>query len=76
MANGKFMDEITVRQRARSFILRCRAPRDQRDLSHYLEQCDAKLTKEELGPGESGSTITLPSGRHIITVNTLENEDR
>lgn len=70
------MDEITVRQKARSFISSCRSPHDRYDLSHYLERCNAKLNVEELGPGEAGSTLTLPNGRHVIAVNARESERR
>lgn len=70
------MDEIEVRQKARAFVSACRPPRDLRDLTHYLEQSNAKLITEELGLGEAGSTFTLPNGRHVITVNSQEEEPR
>ena len=70
------MDETEVQQRARSFI----APLDLRDigkdLSVYLRAANARLVEEELAPGESGSTLTRPDGKHVITVNSTESLER
>jgi Zn-dependent peptidase ImmA (M78 family) len=70
------MDELDVQQRARQFIapLDIRNVRD--DLSVYVKAANAILLKEELGQGESGTTMTRSDGKHIITVNSLENEVR
>ncbi|MCC6686522.1 MAG: ImmA/IrrE family metallo-endopeptidase [Fimbriimonadaceae bacterium] len=70
------MDEADVQQRARSFI----APLDLRnirdDLSVYLNAANAILRKEEMEVGESGTTLTRPDGKHIITVNSCEPSER
>lgn len=70
------MDEAEVLQRARAFVARVDASNVRGDLSPYLMAANAKLVKEPLGDGESGCTITRPDGRHIITVNSLESEQR
>ncbi len=70
------MDETEVQQRARAFI----APLDLRnirdDLSVYLRAANAIFRKEDMGDGESGTTLTRPDGRHVITVNSLESIER
>lgn len=70
------MDEAEVQQRARAFV----APLDLRnirdDLSVYLRAASALLRKEEMGDGESGTTLTRPDGKHVITVNSLESSER
>ncbi|SDF77825.1 Zn-dependent peptidase ImmA, M78 family [Paraburkholderia phenazinium] len=70
------MDEAQVQQCARNFIsdLEIKDVRD--DLSVYVKAANAKVVKEELGKGESGYTITKPNGKHVITVNSLEPEER
>ncbi|MGF6810709.1 Zn-dependent peptidase ImmA (M78 family) [Paraburkholderia sp. Clong3] len=70
------MDESQVQQRARAFIsgLEIKDVRD--DLSVYVNAANAKIVKEELGEGESGYTVTKPNGKHVITVNSLEPEER
>lgn len=70
------MDEAEVQQRARSFISGLDNKDIRDDLSVYLKAASAKLRKEELGEGESGQTITRPDGKHVITVNSLESEER
>lgn len=37
------------------------------DLSVYLKEANAILLTEELGHGESGTTLTRYDGKHIIT---------
>ncbi len=70
------MEEVEVQQRARAFI----APLDLRnirdDLSVYLRAANAILRKEEMGDGESGTTLTRPDGKNIITFNSREPLER
>lgn len=70
------MDEADVLQRARAFVAGVDTSNIQTDLSPYLAAANAKVIKEEMGAGESGSTITTPKGKHIIHVNSLEPERR
>ena len=70
------MDEADVRQRARAFVAKVDVSNIREDLSPYVTAANAKVKKEELGEGESGYTITKPNGKHIITVNSLETEER
>lgn len=66
------MDEADVQQRARAFIagLDIQGIRD--DLSVYVKAAKAVLRKEKLGVGESGTTVTRPDGKHVITVSEGE----
>jgi Zn-dependent peptidase ImmA (M78 family) len=70
------MNEVEVHQRARAFI----APLDLRnirhDLSVYLKAANAIVWKEEMADGESGTTLTRPDGKHVITVNLRESIER
>jgi Zn-dependent peptidase ImmA (M78 family) len=70
------MDEADVQQRARTFI----APLDLRnirdDLSVYMRAANAILRNEEMGSDESGTTLTRPDGKHVITVNARESIER
>ncbi|MFP3743069.1 ImmA/IrrE family metallo-endopeptidase [Achromobacter sp. SIMBA_011] len=70
------MDEAAVRQKARSFVAQVDIANIREDLSAYVVAANAKVKKDELGQGESGYTLTKPSGKHIITVNSLETEER
>jgi Zn-dependent peptidase ImmA (M78 family) len=70
------MTEMDAQQLARSFISSVDSSNIRNDLSPYLAAANATLRKEELNEGESGYTITKPSGKHIITVNSLEIEQR
>lgn len=70
------MDEADVQQRARTFVASVDTSNIQDDLSAYLNKASAKLKKEALGDGESGFTITRGNGQHVITVNSLEPEER
>lgn len=70
------MDEADVRQKARAFVAKVDASNIREDLSPYEIAVNAKVKKEELGEGESGYTITKPNGKHIITVNSLEPDER
>lgn len=66
------MDEAEAQQLARSFIAGLDISNVRDDLSVYVKAANAKVIEEELGEGESGTTMTLPNGKHIITVNSLE----
>ena len=70
------MDEADVRQRARAFVARVDVSNIREDLSPYVTAANAKIKKDELGDGESGYTVTKPNGKHIITVNSLETDER
>lgn len=70
------MDEAEIQQKARTFISKIDTSNIRNDLSSYLSAANAKLKKEELSEGESGYTITKPNGKHIITVNSLETDER
>jgi Zn-dependent peptidase ImmA (M78 family) len=70
------MDEAEVQQRARMFVASVDISGIQNDLSAYVVAANAKLKTDELDEGESGFTITKSSGQHIITVNSLEPEQR
>jgi Zn-dependent peptidase ImmA (M78 family) len=70
------MDDSDIQQRARSFIAKLDTSNIREDLSTYVAAANAKIKKDELGEGESGYTITKPNGKHIITVNSLEAEER
>lgn len=70
------MDELDVQQRARAFVASVDTKDIQNDLSAYLDAANAKMVSEELEYGESGYTITKPNGKHVITVNSLETEER
>lgn len=70
------MDEAEVQQRARSFISKLDIKDIRDDLSVYIKAANAKVRKEEFGEGESGQTVTRPDGKHVITVNSVEPEER
>jgi Zn-dependent peptidase ImmA (M78 family) len=75
-ATSNPMDEAEVQQRARAFI----APLDLRnirdELTVYLRAANAILRREEMEGGESGTTLTRPDGKHVITVNSREPTER
>lgn len=70
------MDEADVRQKARAFVAKLDVSDIRADLTPYVVAANAKVKKDELGEGESGYTITKPNGTHVITVNSLEVEER
>lgn len=70
------MDQVEAQHRARTFVAGCDTSSIQNDLSAYMKAANAKLRREELGEGESGTTFTRPDGKHIITVNSNEPEAR
>jgi Zn-dependent peptidase ImmA (M78 family) len=70
------MDEADVRQKARAFVAKVDVSDIRANLTPYVVAANAKVKKDELGEGESGYTITKPNGKHVITVNSLETEER
>lgn len=70
------MDETGMQQRARAFVASVDPSNIRNDLSVYVQAAKAKLRKEDLGEGESGYTVTKANGQHVITVNSLEMEER
>ena len=70
------MDESDVQQRARIFVAGVDASNIRDDLSPYIAAVNAKVVREELNERESGFTITKPNAKHIITVNSLEPDER
>lgn len=70
------MDEVEVQQRARFFVANIDVSNIRDDLTPYVTAVNAKVVKEKLDVGESGYTLTKPNGKHIITVNSLESEER
>lgn len=66
------MDEAEAQQRARSFIAPLDLSSIRQDLRVYIRAANAILLVEEMGEGESGSTITRPDGKHVITINEAE----
>ena len=70
------MDELDVQQRARAFVAGVDTKDIQNDMSAYLDAANAKMVSEELKDGEAGYTITKPNGKHVITVNSLETDER
>ena len=70
------MDEADIRQSARAFVARVDVSNIREDLYPYVTAANAKVRKDELGDGESGYTVTKPDGRHIITVNFRETDER
>ena len=70
------MDEVEVQQRARAFVAKVDTTNIRNDLSSYLKEVNARVLVEDMGKGESGTTFTMPSGKHVITVNAAETEER
>ena len=70
------MDEDVVRQKARAFVATVDVSGIRDDLTPYVQAANAKVKQAELSEGESGYTITKPDGRHVITVNSRETEER
>lgn len=70
------MEEAEVQQRARAFIAPLDMGNIRDDLSVYLSAANAILRTEDMEDGESGTTLTRPDGRHVITVNSLESIER
>lgn len=70
------MNELDVQQRARSFVASVDISNIHIDLDCYVQAANARVKKEELNKGESGYTITNPKGKHLLTINSLETEER
>src|SRR5205807_833984 len=70
------MEEAEIQQRARTFIAPLDLQNIRDDLIVYLRAANATLRKEEMGDGESGTTLTRPDGKHVITVNSRESLER
>ena len=52
------IDEQAIRLRARQFMAGLDLSSIDKDLSVYTQKVNAKLTTEEMGPDESGYTLT------------------
>jgi len=70
------LEDTEVQQRARLFIAPLDLSNVRDDLQVYLRAANAILRREEMCDGESGSTLTRPDGKHVITVNTREPAER
>ncbi len=70
------MDETEVQLRARQFIAPLDLSNIRTNLGVYLRAVGTKMIVESLGSGESGTTMTMPNGKHVITVNGQEVEER
>jgi Zn-dependent peptidase ImmA (M78 family) len=70
------MDEADVIHRARAFVTKVDVSNIREDLSPYVIAANSKVKKDELDKGESGYTVTKSDGKHVITVNSLETEER
>jgi Zn-dependent peptidase ImmA (M78 family) len=70
------MDEMEAQQRARQFISPLDLSAIRADLGVYLRAVGAKVISESLGSGQSGTTMMMPNGKHVITVNENEIEER
>ncbi|MCR4308016.1 MAG: ImmA/IrrE family metallo-endopeptidase [Candidatus Berkelbacteria bacterium] len=70
------MNEIEIQHQARLFVSSVAPCDNLKDLQPYIDAANAVVVKQNLGPGESGMTITRKNGKHIITVNEDEHEVR
>jgi Zn-dependent peptidase ImmA (M78 family) len=70
------IDELAIRLRARQFMAGLDLSNIDKDLSVYTRKVNAKLTTEEMSPGESGYTLTRRDGKSSIVVNELERRER
>jgi Zn-dependent peptidase ImmA (M78 family) len=70
------IDELAIRLRARQFMAGLELSNIDKDLSVYTRKVNAKLTTEEMSPGESGYTLTRRDGKSSIVVNELERRER
>ena len=70
------IDEVDIQQKARAFVASVDTSNIQNDLSAYMQKANAKLKKEDMSDGESGFLVTRTNGLHIITVNSLQPEQR
>lgn len=70
------IDELAIRLRARQFMAGLDLSNIDKDLTVYTRKVNAKLTTEEMSPGESGYTLTRRDGKSSIVVNELERRER
>jgi Zn-dependent peptidase ImmA (M78 family) len=70
------IDEVSIRSKARQFMLGLDLSNIDKDLSVYTRKVDAKVTYEGMGDGESGYTLTRRNGKSSIVVNELERRER
>jgi Zn-dependent peptidase ImmA (M78 family) len=69
------MDDQDVQRIARDWIVDLDLSNIRNDLTPYIKKADARLHVEDLGPGQSGTTVTIKGKTHI-TVNSDEPEER
>jgi Zn-dependent peptidase ImmA (M78 family) len=69
------MNEIDVRAKARKFVTGANAG-EIPNMIAYAKSANARIQSESLGRGESGTTMQLPNGTHVIAVNRHEIEER
>ena len=70
------IDELAMRLKARQFMAGLDLSNIDKDLTVYTRKVNAKLTTEEMSPGESGYTLTRRDGKSSIVVNELERRER
>ena len=70
------IDELAIRLKARQFMAGLDLSNIDKDLTVYTRKVNAKLTTEEMHPGESGYTLTRRDGKSSIVVNELERRER
>lgn len=69
------MDEQDVVRKARAFMQGLDLSSIRESLDPYLAKANARVRKEELGPGESGMVAEI-KGKLVITVNSHESLER
>lgn len=69
------MDDQEIQRTARAWIAGLDLSNIRDDLTPYIKKANARLHMDDLGPGQSGSTVTV-KGKIHITVNSLEPEER
>lgn len=69
------MDEQDIILKARSFMEGLDLSNIRDSLDPYVTKANARVRKEELRPGESG-TVAEINGKTVITVNSVEPEER
>lgn len=70
------MDEADIQQKARTFVAGVDTTNIQTDLFVYVKKANARVRTEEMDEGESGLTTPTGDGKYVITVNSLETEER
>ncbi|WP_207003540.1 ImmA/IrrE family metallo-endopeptidase [Trinickia mobilis] len=69
------MDDQDVQRIARDWISELDLSNIRNDLTPYIKKVNARLHTEDLGSGQSGSTVTIKGKTHI-TINSSEPEER